>query len=153
MPTIVSKLHIKIDPNKVITNKGLQPNGPVQKRVDTECIRLMQPYIPMDQGVLTGAFQQTQIGSGRIIQSTPYARYQYYGELYVDPQTGKGAFHDPISGRFWSRPNVQKIPSGRSLNYNKTRHPQAGPRWFDRMKADHIQDLLEAIKEEIKWIS
>lgn len=149
MPTLVTKLNIQIDEGKILKNKGLELYGPVQKAVDSECIRLVQPYVPFKQGVLAGAFHRTDIGSGLIIQDTPYARYLYYGELYVDPITKKGAFHDEQSGRFWSRPGVQKEPSGKPLQYDTSRHPQAGPFWFDRMKADHIEDIIKVAKEHI----
>lgn len=150
MPTLVTKLDFQLNVDDIIDKKGLGAYGDVQKAIDSECIRQVQPYIPMDTGTLAGAFTKTKIGSGEIIQSTPYARYLYYGELYVDPITMKGAFHDKETGRFWSRPNTQKIPSGRPLKYDTTKHPMAGPRWFDRMFADHKEDILQAAKEQVK---
>lgn len=150
MPTLVGNIRTDIDFDKILEKKGLGDHGDAQKALDSEVIRLMQPYIPMDSGTLAGAFSLTDIGSGVIVQNTPYARYLYYGELYVDPITGKGAFHDPQTGRFWSRPKVQKVASGRPLNYNTNQHPMAGARWFERMKADHKQDLINIVKENIK---
>lgn len=61
----------------------------VQKYVDSECIRLMVPYTPMQNGILMKvAVLGTKIGSGRIYYNSPYARYQYYGKLMVSSVTG-----------------------------------------------------------------
>ena len=149
MPTLVASLNLVVDEH--ITDKlGLGDHGAVQTAIDHEVVRLMQPYIPFKQGILAGAFNQTDYGSGKIIQSTPYARYMYYGKLYVDPDYHIGAFHDEITGRFWSRAGVQKIPTEKPLTYDTTRHALAGSRWFDRMKADHTEDILKVAKEAVK---
>lgn len=50
-----------------------------QAFIDTECIRLMGPLTPRRSGTLIrSATIGTAIGTGKIIQSTPYARRQYY---------------------------------------------------------------------------
>ena len=38
---------------------------------------------------------------------------------------------------------VLKTPTGRPLTYSTERHPQAGKLWFERMKADHKEDILK----------
>jgi len=83
--------------------------------------------------------EQQKYGSGQVIWDTPYAHYLYEGELYVDPKTGKGAFFNPNYG-FWSRPGVQKIPSGRELRYNG--NGLQGKKWAERMWLDHKQDII-----------
>ena len=51
--------------------------------VDSECIRYMDKYTPMRTGALIrSATLGTKIGSGHIVYNSPYARYQYYGEIY-----------------------------------------------------------------------
>lgn len=133
-----------------LSDLGLDEKGRVQQFIDNECIRLMQPYTPNLNGVLIkSATLNTEIGSGMIIQKTPYARYQYYGKLMVDPKTLKGSFYDPKTGRHWSRPNTPKMldPKGRNLNYSTFKNPMAGSHWFERMKKDHIDDIKQgAIK-------
>jgi len=140
---IVAKLELKgID--EILEKRGMKTGGKVQKFVDSECIRLMKPYTPNLNGVLIdSATLNTVIGSGKIIQSTPYARYQYYGMLMVDPVTLKGAFYDSKTGRYWSRPGVPKImdPNGRGLKYNTVKSPQAGSHWFERMAFDHKDEI------------
>ena len=50
-----------------------------QAYVDSEVIRMMGPITPRRSGALIrSATIGTTIGSGKIIQSTPYARRQYY---------------------------------------------------------------------------
>ena len=136
--------HINISPKDILTNHGLEEGGKVQMFIDNECIRLMDDYTPDLNGMLKRSVRiNTVIGTGRLITATPYARYQYYGMLMVDPITGKGSFYDPKTGRHWSRPNTPKVmdPNGRELSYNTTKSPRAGSHWFERMVADHKDDI------------
>ncbi len=111
-----------------------------QKFVDSECIRLMIPYTPMDTGILyKSAMLGTKIGSGEIHQNTPYARYLYYGEVYGPniPIMENGQ----VIG-FFSPKGKRKYPTGRPLQYSPSKHPMAGKMWFERMKADHKDSIL-----------
>lgn len=113
----------------------------VQKFVDSEVLRLMAPYTPMDTGALIqSATNGTSIGSGKIEYMSPYARYLYYGEIYGPniPVIENGA----ITG-YWSPP--KKNPTGRPIVYSTEKHPLAGKMWFERMKADHKEDILKGI--------
>lgn len=126
----------------LLKNRGLEPYGKVQKFIDNEITKKMVPYTPMLSSTLfKSATPSPKIGSGLIIQKTPYARYQYYGKLMVDPITQKGAFYSPGYG-FWSRPNVKKELTNKDLVHNKSKHPMAGPFWFERAKADHKEEIL-----------
>ena len=103
--------------------------------------------MPNMNGVLQNAMMtQTVIGSGQIRQNTPYARYQYYGVLFVDPITLKGSFYDARTGRHWSRKGVAKIPdpNGRTLTYNTSKNALAGSHWFDRAMKDHGESIGRA---------
>lgn len=135
--------HFNIAPlSDAMEKRGLNDGGKVQIFVDNECIRQMEPYTPFLNGVLQiSPLVFTDVGSGRIIQNTPYARYQYYGHLMVDPITHKGCFYDPKTGRKWSRPGVKKVLTGTPLKYNQTRSPKAGPHWFGRMVNDKGADI------------
>lgn len=113
---------------------GLGPGGPIQKVVDSECMRYMGPYMPRRQaGELEHMMiMATVIGSGRIDIPGPYAHYLHEGILYVDPDTGSP----------WARRGAVKIPTDRELTYAGA--PMRGKKWFDRMKADHKGDILKA---------
>lgn len=127
----------------------LEDHGKVQQTLDQLVITYMGEYTPFQSGVLASSTGNTDIGSGLIRQDAVYARYQYYGELYVDPITKKGAFYSENYG-FWSRPRMDKILSGKQLNYDKSRNPKAGSKWFERMKADRKQDILNRVEEVAK---
>lgn len=100
--------------------------------VDSECIRLMSNYTPMLTGVLTkSATLGTVLGEGEIHQTTPYARYQYYGKLMVSSTTGSA----------FSKGESKEL-TDKDLNYNKSRHPLAGSYWFKRMAADNGKKIL-----------
>ncbi len=109
-----------------------------QEFIDSECIRLMAPYTPMQSGILMeSATLGTKIGSGEIRQVAPYARYQYYGIVYGPniPMYENGE----LIG-FWSP--KKKHPTGRAITYSTAVHPQAGKQWFERMKADRKPEIL-----------
>lgn len=133
----------KIAPlSDVMESRQLQEGGDVQCFIDSECIRLMDDYTPRLNGALVKSVRlNSVIGSGRLVQSTPYARYLYHGKLMVDPITGKGSFFDPETGRHWSRPGVSKVLTDKDLKFNQTRSPDAGPHWFDRMVKDHGEEI------------
>ena len=104
-----------------------------QEFVDSECIRLMKPYTPFRNGFLEkSATLGTVIGSGLIKQEQDYARYQYYGMLMVSSITGSA--YSSGEGKV-----LTDIP----LQHDKSKHPQADPFWFERMKADHKKDILQ----------
>ena len=115
-------------------NHGLQPGGTVQKLVDGECMRYMGDYMPRRQaGELEHMMvMATVIGSGQIDIPGPYAHYLHEGILYVSPTTGSA----------WAKKNEIKIPTDQELTYAGA--PVRGKKFFDRMKADHKDDILQA---------
>lgn len=126
--------------NDVLKQAGLEDGGAVQKQIDESFLRACEPYLPFDSGMLRDSgVSSTKIGSGQVIWDTPYAHYLYEGKLYVDPITGKGAFYNKNYG-FWSRPNTQKVPSDRDLEFHGG--GQRGAKWAERMWADHSQDII-----------
>ena len=112
-----------------------------QRFIDSECMRLMVPYTPMRNGMLMESVKLgTVIGSGELRYLSPYARYLYYGEIYGPniPIFEKG---NPVPIGFFSPPGRKKHPTGRQMSYDTSRHPQAGKLWFERMKADHGDEI------------
>ena len=45
--------------------------------------------------------------------------------------------------RFFSPPGQEKHLTGRALTFRTDSNPLAGAFWFERMKADHMQDIVE----------
>lgn len=66
-----------------------------QKVVDSECLRLSQPYIPFDKGISSKLMiASTVIGSGQLKTGAPYDAKNYY-----NPQFNfQGA---PMRGAYW----------------------------------------------------
>lgn len=136
-----------IQKQQVIDKYGLD-GGRTQKVIDSSFMGYMDKYMPMASGqMITNMYNSTKVGSGEINVNVPHAHYQLEGVKYIDPQTGKGAFYDPVSGRYWSRQGVKKVPSDEKLNY----HGGAlrGDHFVERMLADHFEDILNAGQKEI----
>lgn len=122
---------------------NLEKGGIVQQVIDKSVIDYSLAYAPWESGVLAkSAYGATQIGSGRVIYPGPYARYQYYGEIY-GPNIPVFEDDSGVPTRFFSPPGQKKHPTGRPLNHATDVNLLAGPFWFERMKADRLQDIIE----------
>ena len=133
------KLEGFISPKEFIKKCGTGTGGHVQKAVDAAVIRESFPYVPFAEGMLAGsANTATEVGSGEVVYDTPYARYQWYGEVYGPniPVVENGV----IVG-YWSPP--EKFPTGRQLEYSRDHNHLAGSHWCERAMADHKKDVLE----------
>lgn len=138
----MTEIEIKLDgAEKILENHGLNGAGPAQRFFTSEIMRLSDPYVPFRSAVLKNSAHPTDEWDA-IIYNTPYARYHWYGKLMVDPITHKGAFYDPKSGRFWSRPNTPKVLTDRDMEY--TGAPMRGPRWCERCWIDHKDSIIKA---------
>ena len=132
-----------VDAKQFVQGHGVGEGGHVQKTVDAAVIRECFPYVPFDEGILAGsANTATEIGSGEVVYDTPYARYQFYGEVYGPnfPIVENGE----VVG-YYSPP--EKYPTGQQLQYNTDKNPLAGSRWFDRAMADHKKDILKEAQD------
>lgn len=129
------KVEFNISMAETIKRKrGLQEGGPVQQLVDSEVMRYMSDYMPRRQaGELEHMMvMATVIGSGQIDIPGPYAHYLHEGILYVSPTTGSA----------WAKKDEIKVPTDWELTYAGA--PMRGKKFFDRMKADHKDDILRA---------
>ena len=67
-----------------------------QKFVDSEVLRLSEPYTPLLTGMLIkSGTLGTDVGSGTVQWIAPYARRQYYSPRKPGSMTG------PLRGPFW----------------------------------------------------
>lgn len=86
----------------------------MQKYIDSECLRLCDPLIPLDTGALIDSGNiNTQIGSGEVKYRTPYARRWYYMPANFSGGSSSG---------------MSAVGRG---NY-----------WFERMKQQHKKQIL-----------
>lgn len=144
MFSMSARLDANIDPNDLLVAYGLERGGRVQRFIDQKVIDGCKPYVPAspDRTLEFSAQASTEIGSGRVIWNTPYAHYQYMGIVYgpnipdIDPETG-------VVMGWWSPPGMPKHPTDRQLTYDKSQNPLAGPHWFERAKADNLNEWLD----------
>ena len=140
-----------LDPDDLLARCGLEKGGPVQRLIDQRVIDYCQPYVPAspDRTLEFSAQLATEIGEGRVIWNTPYARYQYYGIVYGPniPILEKGT---GVLLGYFSPPGKKKHPTDKKLTYDKAQNPMAGPHWVERMKADHLKDILDEARNLVK---
>lgn len=97
---------------KLASARGLNTGGKVQKYIDSEVLRLSEPYVPLlTKALIRSGPINTKLGSGEVIYRTPYARRQYY------ENAGRGKEGMSKGGR-------------------------RGKMWFERMKANHREQIL-----------
>lgn len=128
-----TKIKVDMKPvNTILTKLGVGKTGDVQMQLTRIVSQRITRYMPYRAGML--ATKLKIIKSPTEIEVIgPYARYQYYGEVMVDPDTGAAGFMTPNGWR--SRRGVPKVRSGRQLQYDNSKNPQAGPFWERRMMA------------------
>lgn len=64
----------------------------------------------------------------------------------LTPFMENGAFHSAQYG-YWSRKNVAKVPSSRSLTYHTA---GTGPHWDERMKSAEMKDVIKEIQDYMR---
>ena len=94
------------------------------------------PFVPMRSGSLRA---RTRVDGNLIIYEGPYARYLYYGKLYVDPLTGSP----------FARKGVTKIPATPEKDL-KFWHPGTRSHWFEASKAQNLQKWLRVADKAVK---
>lgn len=138
------QVHLDFDTADLLSHANLERGGLVQASIDKSVIDWCTQYVPWDTGTLAmSAYSATQIGQGQVIYPGPYARYQYYGEV-MGPNIPIFEDNSGTPTGFWSK--APKYPTGRPLQYSTDVNPLAGAFWFERMKADHLQDIVEEAK-------
>lgn len=97
-----------------------------QMFVDSEVLRLTDPYTPFQTGLLKkSGILGTIPGQGEVVWNAPYARYQYYGKLMV----GRAP-------KELTEVNLQHVGA-----------PMRGAFWFERMKRDKINQILDGARK------
>ena len=116
-------------------------------------ISYCMPYVPFETGTLANSpWTASEPGSGQVIYNTPYARYLYYGQVY-GPNIPFFDDDSEIPTYFRSPAGKKKHPTGRPLTYSQDLNPQAGPFWFDRMRGDHLEDIVEEVQDVVAGLN
>lgn len=80
---------------KILSDRGLDNKGRVQKFIDSECLRLSESKVPKDVGnLIQSGITNTVVGDGEVKWRTPYARRLYYHPEYNFSQS-------PERGAYW----------------------------------------------------
>lgn len=144
MPVTVK---IKLDSVNVMLEKcGVNPGGDVQWFTTNTINRRLTRYMPFRSGALATKLKFVS-DSTTITVLGPYAQYQYFGKVMVDPVTRAAGFKTK-DGQWRSRRGVQKVLTDRPLDYSLSRqkNPRAGPLW-DKLL---MQYESKAIEREIQ---
>ena len=108
-----------------------------------EAKRLMNPYVPaLNMGLSQNVRTYVKNGSGVVHYLSPYAKYQYKGVLMVSRLTGSP----------WAKVGESKVTTGKSLKYNKSRHPLATSEWDKAMKAARMGDYTSAVQKFVNGV-
>lgn len=108
-----------------------------------ECKRLMTPYVPFRNGVLSQNVRvYVKDGCGVVHYLSPYAHYQYEGVLYVSSRNGSS----------WAQHGEYKIKAEpeKQLSHDSSRHPLATSHWDKAMFAARGEQLAQAYQ---RWLS
>ena len=129
------KVKVKINNvNKILKDHGLNEEGRVVKFLRDDADRLMNPYIPMDNGMLRR--NKTYPSNHEIKYISSYAKYQYYGKLMLAK-----------NGSSWAKKGEKKVETSRNLKYHTS---GTGPKWDKLMLQRHKNDLVKDVENYIK---
>lgn len=142
----------------MVTNVKVELNVPkILNKVENEKFgnflahewkRLINPYTPHRTGNLE---RNVTYKPFAIKYVSPYAAYQYYGVLYVDPLYKVGGFTSDGGITWFSRPGIKKVATSTPLNYLKDHNPQATDKWdVAAAKAGQKKKLIEAANLYLK---
>lgn len=108
-----------------------------QKKLNMQVVADSEEYIPYGSlGALRNNVRYPDgIHGGEIAWNTPYAHYQYMGELYLTED-----------GRSYAQKGEKKVPTGLPLNYHT---PGTGDHWFERAKETHKEEWINIVRREI----
>lgn len=120
--------------NRILARRGLEARGQAQRYVDSEVLRQSAPYMPHQSGMLRDSgIHGTDIGSGKVVWNSPYAKFLYYGKVMIGIES-----HSP-----WAKSGERKVTTSRNLTYHGA--PKRGAFWFERMKASHLTEILRGV--------
>lgn len=118
--------------------------------LDSEVMTSMVPFMPMRDGNFineTKLQSATLAGTGKVVAGvSPMGRYLYEGVAMVDSETGRGPFFIPNVGYRYKRGAIL-TPTGRPLNYDKSKHPNVTDHWFDAAKQKDGKKWIKGVKK------
>lgn len=121
------KLHL---PNNVLDGRVEKANAWLVE----EIIKDTDPFVPARTGVLA---MNVQRHGHTIVYASPYARFQYYGKVMIDPATGST----------FAPKGVRKVLTERDLKYSMAMHKHAQSHWFEASRAVNEERWREGVRK------
>lgn len=129
---VTGKITLDMKPiEAILSAKGLSPDGAVQQFHTANVLRRIVKYMPYRTGAtikLTVA--QSPVHQTCIVTDVPYGKYLYYGKVMVGP--------------------APKQLTDKDLTYTRTKNPQAGPFWDQRLVAEEGPALQADLQRYIQ---
>ena len=126
---------VKMNPiDRILKDHGLDNNGRVIRFLRDDADRLMNPFVPMDNGMLRR--NKTYPKNNEIKYTSPYAKYQYYGKLMLAK-----------NGSAWANLGEKKVNTSKDLKYHTS---GTGPKWDKLMLQRREDDLVKDVENYIK---
>lgn len=120
--------------NKILKDHGLDQDGRAIRFLRDDADRLMNPYIPMDNGILRR--NKSYPSNHEIKYISPYAKYQYYRKLMLAK-----------NGSSWAKKGEKKVLTSRNLKYHTS---GTGPKWNELMMQRNKNTLIKDVENFIK---
>ena len=120
--------------NKILKDHGLDKDGRVTIYLRDTADRLMNSFVPMDNGMLRR--NKAYPNNHSIKYNSPYAKYQYYGKLMLTK-----------SGSSWAKLGEKKVETNKKLKYHTS---GTGPKWDKLMMQRRKNDLVKDVENYIK---
>jgi hypothetical protein len=120
--------------NKILKDHGLDRNGRVTRFLRDEADRLMNPFVPMQNGMLRR--NKTYPSNHEIKYISPYSKVQFYGKLMLTK-----------NGSSWARKGEKKVVTNKNLKYHTS---GTGPKWNELMMQRNKNTLIKDVENFIK---
>lgn len=133
---------------QIIRAHGLDRNGDVQLAWTRIVDQRISRYMPYRSGALSSKLKYIS-GPAEITVRAPYAKYQYYGKVMIDPKINAAGFLTK-DGTWRSRKLVSKVLTDRDLTYDTSKNANAGPYWDRRLVAAEGAAMAQEIGAYIR---
>lgn len=136
----IGNVDIKLDTKRLDRNM-MNEQKVLNLAVRTDC----EPLVPFLNGQLRRSANFPDGVYGGVLEyNTPYAHYQYVGEVY-GPNIPRTDDDGNVIG-WYSPPGKKKHPTGRKMtNYSQS---GTGPEWFAKAKERHGDKWLRIVRKE-----
>ncbi len=120
--------------NKILKDHGLDQDGRAIRFLRDDADRLMNPFVPMQNGMLRR--NKTYPSNHEIKYISPYSKVQFYGKLMLTK-----------NGSSWARKGEKKVVTNKNLKYHTS---GTGPKWNELMMQRNKNTLIKDVENFIK---